>query len=380
MANWDAGKFLKTIVYFDAVPIFSDLRRWFSGDADRESITDGGRTLGLILVIGAVGKIGQSVVAQLLASGYRVRATVQDLGVAQAILPTTVELVQLELDELTDNLGSGIRAIVACPDGDNLSIRLVEQLIRLASKLPITTERELFDFTQPKIDTAKLWGNVDDVVMGGVSESNLKLGSDCAIFSGRVLIDNSGGFASVRTRNFEPSLDLTGSIGIQLQVKGDGQRYKLFIRTETAWDGVGYAYSFDTIRNDWITIQIPFKKLVPIFRAKTVDTARPIDISQIRSLQIMLSKFEYDRQLNPHFTPGLFTLQISKISAYGGSTLPQLILINSDPVAPELTAALQATQLPYSIVKFALEDPYSVAATTVKSLIQPVDRDSSIMG
>ncbi len=379
MANWDAGKFLNTIVYFDAVPIFSDLRRWFGGDADRKSITDGGRTLGLILVVGAVGKVGQSVVAQLLASGYRVRVIVKDLGLAKTTFPAAVELVQMELDDLTDALVKGVRAIVACPDGDDLSLRLVEQLIRLASKLPATTERELFDFTQPNIDTAKLWGSVDDVVMGGVSESNLQLGSDCAIFSGRVSIDNSGGFASVRTRNFEPSLDLTGAEGIQLQVKGDGQRYKLFIRTETAWDGVGYAYSFDTSRNDWMAIQIPFKKLVPIFRAKTVDTARPIDISQIRSLQIMLSKFEYDRQLNPHFTPGSFALQISTISAYGGSTLPQLVLIISDPISSDLATALQATQLPYSIVKLSLEDPYSVAANTVRALSQPADRDSSII-
>ena len=80
--------------------------------------------------------------------------------------------------------------------------------------------------------------------MGGVSESGICLRSGYAVFSGNVSTDNSGGFASVRTRNFEPSLNLGNYRGIELRVKGDGQRYKLFVRTETKWDGVGYAHSF----------------------------------------------------------------------------------------------------------------------------------------
>jgi Complex I intermediate-associated protein 30 (CIA30) len=49
------------------------------------------------------------------------------------------------------------------------------------------------------------WGSLDDVVMGGVSESGLYLspgsgpdGCDAAVFSGNVSTDNNGGFASVR--------------------------------------------------------------------------------------------------------------------------------------------------------------------------------------
>ena len=35
-----------------------------------------------------------------------------------------------------------------------------------------------------------------------------------------------GGFASVRTKNFEPALDLGAYEGLELRVRGDGQRYK----------------------------------------------------------------------------------------------------------------------------------------------------------
>jgi uncharacterized protein YbjT (DUF2867 family) len=43
----------------------------------------------------------------------------------------------------------------------------------------------------------------------------------------------------------------------------------------------------------------------------------------------MLSKFEYDGALNPHFEPGTFSLQVETIKAYNGSNLPQFIMISS---------------------------------------------------
>lgn len=50
----------------------------------------------------------------------------------------------------------------------------------------------------------------------------------------------------VRCRNLEPALDLSPYEGVELRLKGDGQRYKLILRSESAWDGIGYTASFDT--------------------------------------------------------------------------------------------------------------------------------------
>ena len=36
----------------------------------------------------------------------------------------------------------------------------------------------------------------------------------------------------MRTRNLHPSLDITGYQGIELKVKGDGNRYKFIIRDD----------------------------------------------------------------------------------------------------------------------------------------------------
>jgi hypothetical protein len=378
MAKWDAGRFLNTVSYFEAIPVVSDLQRWLTGGVNRQSTTDGGRGVGKILVVGGMSEIGQLTIEQLVKSGYKVRAAIADLSMTPFSVPANVEFVRVELDDsstsnnsFTDRVMQDVRSIIVCPEvGHALSATALDNLTMAAiTYLPTDNQLELFDFTHPTIDLQATWGAVDDVVMGGVSESGMQLRNGVAIFSGNVSTENSGGFASVRTRNFEPSLNLSNYQGIELYVKGDGQRYKIFVRTESKWDGVGYAYSFDTIADEWMTIQVPFADLVPIFRAKTVSDA-PLDPTQIRSLQLMLSKFEYDRALNPRFTPGLFSLEIASISAYGGAIVPQLVVIAPMPTSADLIAKLQASSLPYSIVQAVSLDPKMVAEIAVKSISQ----------
>jgi uncharacterized protein YbjT (DUF2867 family) len=374
MAKWDASRFLNTVGYFGAIPIFSDLQRLLTGESNRQFAIKGERYVGIILVVGAISEIGELIIQQLLKSGYRVRAAIADLSLTPFSVPANVEFVQVDLDSSVnlEQLMAGVRSIIICPDAQSSmsAAALSNLMVAAGTYLAPTTKFQLFDFTQPDLNLAATWGAVDDVVMGGVSESGIRLVDGYALFSGNVSTDNSGGFASVRTRNFDPSFDLSNYQGIELQVKGDGQRYKLFIRTEAKWDGVGYAYSFDTIVNEWMTIQVPFKDLVPIFRAKTVNDA-PLDTTQICSLQLMLSKFEYDKALNPCFSPGLFSLQVEKISAYGGKITPQLVSINSLPLPADLVANLQATNLPYSIVQAGNLDPQMLAMIAVKSVSQP---------
>jgi len=174
----------------------------------------------------------------------------------------------------------------------------------------------IFDFSQSANSANQIWGALDDVVMGGVSASSLQFRDEAALFTGTVSTANSGGFASVRTRNFDPPLNLSGHQGIELQVKGDGQRYKFLIRDEDSWDSLAYAYSFDTVPDQWTTVRIPFNLMAPVFRAKTVNTGQTLNTAKIRSLQLMLSKFEYNGTLNPHFQAGEFRLQVRTIAVY----------------------------------------------------------------
>lgn len=193
-----------------------------------------------------------------------------------------------------------------------------------ASNQPSTTHstsdldsgKVIFDFSQDSTDLSNIWGALDDVVMGGVSSSGIRFVDGIALFSGNVSTSNSGGFASVRTRNFDPPIDLTGYEGVELRVRGDGKRYKFMVRTSTKWDGIAYCYSFDTVMHNWIDVRIPFNEFVPIFRARTVSDAEPLTVKNIYALQLMLSKFEYDGALNPKFNAGLFELQVQSIGAY----------------------------------------------------------------
>ncbi|MDB9362427.1 CIA30 family protein [Nodularia spumigena CS-588/02] len=364
-SQWDLGRFIDTLSYFEVFPLLNWVQQLIQGRPnDNQNLPNGGRNVGVILVAGATGGVGKRVVRRLVERGEKVRALVRDIDKARSILGNDVDLVAADItkpETLNSLVMANIQAVVCCtsvrvqpvegdtPDrakynqgvkfympeivGDtpeNVEYQGVKNLVEAAAKyLPPANEKLIFDFTNPSAELRNVWGAVDDVVMGGVSASNMQLLENTAVFAGNVSTANSGGFASVRTKNFEPPFNLSGYEGVELRVKGDGQRYKLFLRTDQKWDGVGYSYSFDTVDNTWITVRVPFKDLVPVFRAKVLQDAPPIYAGKVASFQLMLSKFEYDGALNPKFSPGNFALQIEFIKAYGGETFPQFVLVSS---------------------------------------------------
>ena len=153
------------------------------------------------------------------------------------------------------------------------------------------------------------WAAIDDAVMGGRSRSGLAMTPEgTAVFSGTVSGENGGGFASVRSRPLE--LDLSGREGLRLRARGDGKRYKLCVKTDSAFDGVVYQSAFETPSATWQTVDLPFARFVPSFRGRRLDREAPLDPSRIATLGLMVS----DRQLGP------FRLEIASLAAYGGPT------------------------------------------------------------
>ncbi|MGK7897634.1 MAG: CIA30 family protein, partial [Xenococcus sp. (in: cyanobacteria)] len=314
---WDLGRFWQTLTYFEIIPLFSCWQRLFSRQ-QRQNKQEKQIKM-KILVVGATGGVGKRVVKLLLEQGYDVIALVRDSTRGKEILGDQVNLFEADLtipQTLKPEMMSGVSAVICCSgtrvqpvEGDTptrekyyqgikfylpevadspeqVEYEGMKNLVKLVSQdIKPSTDKVLFDFTKPTADIKETWGALDDVVMGGVSQSNIRLANNQAIFAGIVSTDNNGGFASVRTRNFQPPLDLSGFEGIELRVKGDGKRYKFITRCEGKWDGIGYFYSFDTIYNLPITIRIPFKDLIPVFRAKTVSDAEPLDASKVYSMQ-----------------------------------------------------------------------------------------------
>jgi monofunctional biosynthetic peptidoglycan transglycosylase len=161
----------------------------------------------------------------------------------------------------------------------------------------------IFDFKTK--DSAEQWFVINDVVMGGVSNSSFDVtGSDTAVFSGRVSLENNGGFASVSTKPAAHNLD--GFDGLRIRVKGDGKTYKISVKNDDAFTGSSYQFQFGTERDKWITIDTPFSAFIAQFRGRVLSNAAPIDQSSIKSFGLLIS----DKQAGP------FRLEIDWISAY----------------------------------------------------------------
>ncbi|MGB3402334.1 MAG: CIA30 family protein [Microcoleaceae cyanobacterium] len=359
--QWDFGRFLNTLSYFGVVPFLGSFR-WLQQLLGQDKPQPKPPSE-LVLVTGATGGVGRRVVRRLQQRGIKVRGLVRDIDRARKLLGNQVELFEGDIilpETLTPELFKDVTAIINCTgtkvqpvEGDTPNREKYYQGIKfympevvdvpelveykgmqnLVNAVPIrlknSQEKLIFDFTKPSEDLKETWGALDDVVMGGVSESSIRIIPGGALFTGNVSTENSGGFVSVRSRNFEPSLNLSQYKGIDLRVKGDGKRYKFIIRNEQKWDSVAYCYSFDTVNNIEMTIRIPFDQLIPVFRAKTLKNEQPFDPTEIYSFQLMLSKFEYDGELNPKFKPGNFQLQMESIKAYGGEKLSRFVLVSS---------------------------------------------------
>ena len=80
----------------------------------------------------------------------------------------------------------------------------------------------LYDFT--KQGKGK-WRIQNDVVMGGRSESQLKMTEEnYALFTGRVSLENNGGFCSIhQTSEKDPFIISAESDAFILNIKGDGK-------------------------------------------------------------------------------------------------------------------------------------------------------------
>ena len=138
------------------------------------------------------------------------------------------------------------------------------------------------------------WQSIDDVVMGGISGSRMRLTeSGTGVFEGEGSLANNGGFASVR-QSVGP-LDLSAHEGLVLRVRGDGQRYRLRLRTDQRFDGVAWQADFPTTAGEWTRVVLPFPEFEPSYRGRRPPGAGPLDTGSICQIGLMIA----DRQSGP---------------------------------------------------------------------------------
>jgi monofunctional biosynthetic peptidoglycan transglycosylase len=158
-------------------------------------------------------------------------------------------------------------------------------------------------------DTVQKWQAVNDGVMGGVSDGRFKITPDKTMeFSGRLSLENNGGFASVRTK--PANFNIHAGDTLVVRVKGDGREYVLNIYTKSRRMAFSYRTALPTTKDEWTEVSVPLEEFIPTSFGNRVQGMRPVEPDQINSLGFMLS----DKK------PGPFRLEVDWLKIIPAAT------------------------------------------------------------
>ena len=174
-------------------------------------------------------------------------------------------------------------------------IALVGLLICVAQ-----AESTLFDFAS---NTGSEWRAVNDDVMGGVSTGRVGREDGKLVFSGKLSLENNGGFASVRSGSLR-GLNLSAESGLNVRVRGDGRTYALNVNSQASRNLL-YRGEFKTKPGIWLEFRLPFDDLKPTYFGNTLPGPK-IDAGRLEYVGFILA----DKK------PGPFTLEVDWIKTY----------------------------------------------------------------
>lgn len=157
----------------------------------------------------------------------------------------------------------------------------------------------LFTFDRPDEPT---WTVVNDGVMGGRSAGFVSVQDGSLRFTG-TLVTQGGGFTLTRARR---TADLTGQVGVELRVRGNGRRFEVELDDGTRRFGrpVSRRASFATSA-DWTVVRVPFSTLRSTIFGQAVSAA-PFDPARLQSVGLYMA----DGQ------DGAFRLEVDYIGGY----------------------------------------------------------------
>lgn len=171
------------------------------------------------------------------------------------------------------------------------------------------------------------WQALNDTVMGGRSSGSCRATNSGLILEADV-VEAGGGFVSCRSPLYAPPLNLSGYSALQLDLVGDGRRFKLAVAcadglaglTELMPGGLRWVAGFDTAADGATQVVVPFDQLTPTVRARPIS-ALPLglplrfDAGRITRLQLLHSRFGDDGGPNPGFRAGPLRLELRSIQA-----------------------------------------------------------------
>lgn len=170
-------------------------------------------------------------------------------------------------------------------------------LFQAAKPSQTVPNRTLFDFA-----TAGGWHNVNDDVMGGISEGRCNISDRQTLeFFGNISLENRGGFASVRTVAQELGLALGDTLVVK--VRGDGREYSLNLYLKKSKVAFAYRATVPTTKDEWIELKLPLGSFEANSFGKPVRGAGPVDPTEINALGFLIR----DKQAGP------FQLEVASI-------------------------------------------------------------------
>jgi monofunctional biosynthetic peptidoglycan transglycosylase len=144
----------------------------------------------------------------------------------------------------------------------------------------------LFDFTGA--DAAKEWLNVNDGVMGGVSEGKFQITDKKTLeFFGTLSLENNGGFASVRTKAKKLSLEKGDTL--IAKVRGDGREYTFNLYLNKPLIAFSYRATVQTKKDEWIEVKVPLEQFEATSFGRVVKDAGAVKPEEVNALGFMLS-------------------------------------------------------------------------------------------
>jgi len=176
--------------------------------------------------------------------------------------------------------------------------------VEVATEVPGQTEMLILHEFPRAFDEGR-WAIINDTVMGGVSQSGFQRTADgTALFAGDVSLANFGGFASVRSPHAEH--ELGDYDGLAVRVRGDGRRYKLYLKHEVDDDGTMYWADIKPPKGEWATLLVPFERLGPHRRGMPLLFRPAANARPVRAVGFLIA----DKQSGP------FRLEVAWIKAY----------------------------------------------------------------
>jgi hypothetical protein len=168
------------------------------------------------------------------------------------------------------------------------------------------------------------WHALNDRIMGGSSSGECQAGPQGLVFRGEV-VEAGGGFISCRSPLFSPPLDLSDHQGLELEISGDGRRFKLAVAcadgvaglTDLIPGGLRWVCAFNTEVEGVTVVRLPFSGLTPSVRAQPVGLPLlRFDPTRLTRLQLLHSRFGDDGQPNAGFRAGPIQFCLHAIRAY----------------------------------------------------------------